>query len=79
MLCPALIFKVIIFFLSLGYSYGVVPSNHMHLRIELSTEHKEHPEQLIKVSDQYLTDIWQLDIYVAFLWRMIVHWFKVQW
>ncbi|XP_059042444.1 leucine-rich repeat and IQ domain-containing protein 1 isoform X4 [Mustela lutreola] len=32
----------------LSYSYGVVP-NHMHLRIELSTEHKEHPEQLIKM------------------------------
>uniref|UniRef100_A0A8C7AAP3 Leucine rich repeats and IQ motif containing 1 n=1 Tax=Neovison vison TaxID=452646 RepID=A0A8C7AAP3_NEOVI len=38
-------------------NYGVVPNNHMHLRIELSTEHKEHPEQLIKVSDQYLTEI----------------------
>ncbi|XP_032202748.1 leucine-rich repeat and IQ domain-containing protein 1 isoform X5 [Mustela erminea] len=32
----------------LSYSYGVVP-NHMHLRIELPTEHKEHPEQLIKM------------------------------
>ncbi|XP_047599211.1 leucine-rich repeat and IQ domain-containing protein 1 isoform X4 [Lutra lutra] len=33
----------------LSYSYGVVPNNHMHLKIELSTEHKEHPEQLIKM------------------------------
>ncbi|XP_073756671.1 leucine-rich repeat- and IQ domain-containing protein 1 isoform X3 [Callorhinus ursinus] len=33
----------------LNYSYGVVPNNHMHLRIELSTEHKENPGQLIKM------------------------------
>uniref|UniRef100_A0A8C0RP36 Leucine rich repeats and IQ motif containing 1 n=1 Tax=Canis lupus familiaris TaxID=9615 RepID=A0A8C0RP36_CANLF len=32
----------------LNYSYRV-PNNHMHLRIELSTEHKENPEQLIKM------------------------------
>ncbi|KAF3814601.1 hypothetical protein GH733_017759 [Mirounga leonina] len=33
----------------LNYSCGLVPNNHMHLRIELSTEHKENPEQLIKM------------------------------
>ncbi|XP_029811599.1 leucine-rich repeat and IQ domain-containing protein 1 isoform X2 [Suricata suricatta] len=33
----------------LNCSYGVVSNNHMHLRIELPTEHKEHPEQLIKM------------------------------
>ncbi|XP_015394553.1 leucine-rich repeat and IQ domain-containing protein 1 isoform X2 [Panthera tigris] len=33
----------------LNYSYGVVSNNHMHLKIELSTEHKENPEQLIKM------------------------------
>uniref|UniRef100_A0A8C0P8S1 Leucine rich repeats and IQ motif containing 1 n=1 Tax=Canis lupus familiaris TaxID=9615 RepID=A0A8C0P8S1_CANLF len=38
-----------------NYSYRV-PNNHMHLRIELSTEHKENPEQLIKVYDQFLTE-----------------------
>nr|XP_010973389.2 leucine-rich repeat and IQ domain-containing protein 1 [Camelus dromedarius] len=33
----------------LSYSYGAVSNNHMHLRIELSTECKENPEQLLKM------------------------------
>uniref|UniRef100_A0A7N5K0K3 Leucine rich repeats and IQ motif containing 1 n=1 Tax=Ailuropoda melanoleuca TaxID=9646 RepID=A0A7N5K0K3_AILME len=33
----------------LNYSYGVVPNNHMHLRIAFSTEHKENSEQLRKM------------------------------
>ncbi|XP_021543181.2 leucine-rich repeat and IQ domain-containing protein 1 [Neomonachus schauinslandi] len=33
----------------LNYSCGLVPNNHMHLRIELSTEHKENPQQLVKM------------------------------
>ena len=55
MFYPTLIFKAITFFSPLDYSYRV-PNNHMHLRIELSTEHKENPEQLIKVYDQFLTE-----------------------
>lgn len=56
MLCPTLIFTVIIFFLSLGYSYGTVSNNHVHLKIELSTEDKANPEQLMKVYVQHLTE-----------------------
>lgn len=49
-LCPAVIFKVVIsFFLFIGYGYGAVSNNHMHLRIELSNDCKENPEQLMKV------------------------------
>ncbi|KAK2503970.1 hypothetical protein MC885_015961 [Smutsia gigantea] len=33
----------------LSNSYGAVSNNHMHLRIELSTECKENPEQLMKM------------------------------
>uniref|UniRef100_A0A8C3WRK1 Leucine rich repeats and IQ motif containing 1 n=1 Tax=Catagonus wagneri TaxID=51154 RepID=A0A8C3WRK1_9CETA len=33
----------------LSYGYGAVSNNHMHLRIELSTECKENPEQLMKM------------------------------
>ncbi|XP_077604271.1 leucine-rich repeat- and IQ domain-containing protein 1 isoform X2 [Crocuta crocuta] len=33
----------------LNCSYGVVSNNHMYLRIKLSAEHKENPEQLIKM------------------------------
>lgn len=55
-LCPTLIFKVIMFFISLGYNYGAVSNNHMHLRIELSTESKENPDQLMKVYFQHLTE-----------------------
>ncbi|KAF5926600.1 hypothetical protein HPG69_001229 [Diceros bicornis minor] len=33
----------------LSYSYGAVSNNHTHLRIELSTEYKENPEQLMKM------------------------------
>ncbi|XP_029059998.1 leucine-rich repeat and IQ domain-containing protein 1 isoform X2 [Monodon monoceros] len=33
----------------LSYDYGAVSNNHMHLRIELRTECKENPEQLMKM------------------------------
>lgn len=52
---PSLVFKVMIFFLSLGCSYGATSDNHRHLRIELSTECKENPGQLMKVYVQHLT------------------------
>lgn len=55
MLCPAPIFEVLCIF-SLGNSYGAVSNNHIHLRIELSTECKENPKQLMKVYVQHLTE-----------------------
>uniref|UniRef100_A0A8D1TAY1 Leucine rich repeats and IQ motif containing 1 n=1 Tax=Sus scrofa TaxID=9823 RepID=A0A8D1TAY1_PIG len=33
----------------LSYGYGAVSNNHMHLRIELSNDCKENPEQLMKM------------------------------
>lgn len=57
MLFLTLIFKVIIFFLSLGYTYGAVSNNHMRLRVELSPEYKENSDQLMKVYVQHLTKI----------------------
>ncbi|XP_036092851.1 leucine-rich repeat and IQ domain-containing protein 1 isoform X6 [Rousettus aegyptiacus] len=33
----------------LSYNYGAVSNNHMHLRIELPTESKENPDQLMKI------------------------------
>ncbi|KAM5253197.1 leucine-rich repeat- and IQ domain-containing protein 1 isoform 2-T2 [Hipposideros larvatus] len=33
----------------LSCSYGAASNNHMHLRIELSTEYKENPDQLMKI------------------------------
>ncbi|XP_070265722.1 leucine-rich repeat- and IQ domain-containing protein 1 isoform X2 [Myotis yumanensis] len=33
----------------LSYTYGAVSNNHMHLRVELSTEYKENSGQLMKI------------------------------
>ncbi|ELV10275.1 Leucine-rich repeat and IQ domain-containing protein 1 [Tupaia chinensis] len=33
----------------LSCSYGAASDNHLHLRIGLATEHKEHPKQLMKI------------------------------
>lgn len=40
----------------LDWNYGTVSNNHMHLRIGLSTEYEENPEQLMKVNVQHLTE-----------------------
>ncbi|XP_006873032.1 PREDICTED: leucine-rich repeat and IQ domain-containing protein 1 [Chrysochloris asiatica] len=39
-----------------SFSYGAVSNNHMHLRIQLSTEFQENPEQLMKQEQDKMND-----------------------
>uniref|UniRef100_A0A8C4MRK6 Leucine rich repeats and IQ motif containing 1 n=1 Tax=Equus asinus TaxID=9793 RepID=A0A8C4MRK6_EQUAS len=50
-----------------SYSYGTVSNNHVHLKIELSTEDKANPEQLMKVYVQHLTESLILRIIILLL------------
>lgn len=78
-MCVALIFKNVITSFFIGCGYGGVSNNHIHLRIELPTECKENPEQLIKVYVVWLkvlNIIW-LEIFLFISYRFKVHYLKI--